>query len=300
MYQAARVSWEDQIVLITGGSSGIGELLANTLAMRSVTVVVLDIKPIISENYNITYYKCDVSKWEEVEAVSKRVVEEVGHPTVIVNNAGVVQGKTIVNLTPADVRQTLDTNVLAHFWMLKAFLPEMIKEKAGHVVTVSSVMGLVGAARLTDYASSKFALVGLHESLRYELDKIHQTPKIRTTILHLGYVHTPLFSRSAYTSEKPPSPLPSWLFRFLAPPIASHDVVKTIIAALDDHESREILMPFLVNVSKWMNLFPSWARDFMQWLSGADHVMAGFEKVTGRRESEGLLPQASFTGAKDE
>ncbi len=76
------------------GASGIGELLANTLAVRNVTVIVLDVNPIITENCeflllrasiviertadNVTYYKCDVSKWEEVEAVSKQIIEEVG------------------------------------------------------------------------------------------------------------------------------------------------------------------------------------------------------------------------------
>jgi len=77
------------------GASGIGELLANTLAVRNVNVVVLDVNPIVTENcksfwiefadisqrhyvkVNITYYKCDVSKWEEVEAVSKKIIEEV-------------------------------------------------------------------------------------------------------------------------------------------------------------------------------------------------------------------------------
>ncbi|KAG2038744.1 hypothetical protein BDR03DRAFT_1009495 [Suillus americanus] len=68
------------------------EQLANTLAVRNVTVVVLDIKPIVTENYNIAYYQCDVSKWEEVEAASKKVIEEIGQPTMLVNNAGVVQG----------------------------------------------------------------------------------------------------------------------------------------------------------------------------------------------------------------
>lgn len=102
--------WSEQIVVITGGkhnphphpppahpkvsgSSGIGELLANTLAVKSVNVVVLDVNPIESDNCmspihfvcpeadtfqdNISYYKCDVSKWEEVEHVSKKIIEEV-------------------------------------------------------------------------------------------------------------------------------------------------------------------------------------------------------------------------------
>ncbi|KAG6821501.1 hypothetical protein H0H93_000009 [Arthromyces matolae] len=119
----AKFDWGSQIVVITGGSSGVGELLANTLAVRNVTVVVLDIKPIVTENYNISYYKCDVSRWEEVDAVSRRIIEEVGEsilfslrerfdgfdqigePTVLVNNAGVVQGKLILDLTPADIQK---------------------------------------------------------------------------------------------------------------------------------------------------------------------------------------------------
>jgi len=77
LFRPPRYDWGEQVVVITGGASGIGELLANTLAVRSVTVVVLDVKPFISENDNIQYYKCDVSKWEEVEAVAKTIVEEV-------------------------------------------------------------------------------------------------------------------------------------------------------------------------------------------------------------------------------
>jgi len=123
--------------LISIGASGVGELLANTLAVRNVTVVVLDINPIVTENCaslsicdqqqfnvfadNITYYKCDVSKWEEVEAVAHRIREEVstrisgawglltqvqiGDPTILINNAGVVQGKLVLDLTEKDVLQ---------------------------------------------------------------------------------------------------------------------------------------------------------------------------------------------------
>jgi NAD(P)-dependent dehydrogenase (short-subunit alcohol dehydrogenase family) len=78
---------------------------------------------------------------------------QIGHPTILVNNAGVVQGKLILDLSPEDIRQsvpllliasisnhltyarTFDVNTLAHFWTLKAFLPEMIKKKSGHIVS---------------------------------------------------------------------------------------------------------------------------------------------------------------------
>lgn len=278
-----RYDWGEQIIVVTGGASGIGELLANTLAVRNVTVVVLDVKPIVTENYNIQYYKCDVSKWEEVEAVAKTIVEEIGHPTVVINNAGVVQGKLITDLTPEDVRQTFDVNVLAHFWTLKAFLPEMIKQKVGHIVTIGSVMGLVGSAQMTDYSASKAALVSLNESLRYELDKRHKTPAIRTTLVLPGHVFTPLFSRM-------PALPNAWWFKFLAPSQPPYTIAKAVIAALDMQESRTVYLPFYTYVARWVWCLPSFGRDFFQWLSGADYAMEGFVKVSGRRADEGPVP----------
>ncbi|KAG6817868.1 hypothetical protein H0H87_001700 [Tephrocybe sp. NHM501043] len=124
VFGPGRFDWGEQIVVITGGSSGVGELLANTLAVRNVNVVVLDIQPIVTENYNITYYKCDVSKWEEVEAVSKKIIEEIGEPTIIVNNAGVVQGKTILDLKPADIQQYVFFDLS---WIVLMKKPELLE-----------------------------------------------------------------------------------------------------------------------------------------------------------------------------
>lgn len=278
-----KFDWGNQIVLITGGASGIGWLIAQTLSVRNVTVIVLDINPVETGNYdNIAYYKCDVSKWEEVQAVAKKIQEEIGDPTVLINNAGVVQGKLLLDLEPEDIKQTFNTNVLSHFWILKAFLPAMIKEKKGHVVTVSSVMGLVGAAQISDYSASKAALVKLHESLRYELDKRYNAPLIRTTILFPGHVLTPMFSRMSLET--------AWWFKFLVPSVPPHTVAKAVIAAIDTEQSMTIYMPFYTNFVPWVSLLPSYGRDFFQWLSRADYSMQGFVKVSGRRPEEGPVP----------
>ncbi|KAH9977708.1 retinal short-chain dehydrogenase/reductase [Lactifluus volemus] len=285
------LDWGDQIVLITGGSSGIGELLANTLAVRNVTVVVLGLHPIVTENYNIAFYKCDVTKWEEVEAVSKKVIEEVGHPTVLVNNAGVAQGKLILDLSPEDVRQTFNVNTLAHFWTLKAFLPEMIKQKSGHVVTVASVMGFVGVAQMTDYNASKAAAISLQESLRYELDHRYHAPKIRTSLIVPGHVLTPLFS----TIRFPKNPF----FRFCFPSLEPFVVVKKIIATLDEQHSQTIYLPFYANFMPFLRFLPSFLRDFAQWLTNADYSMDRFVKITGRRDDEGPVPELSPRSKSD-
>ncbi|KAF9006603.1 retinal short-chain dehydrogenase/reductase [Cyathus striatus] len=272
------LDWGEQIVVITGGSSGIGELLANTLAVRNVNVVVLDVNPIETENYNIAYYKCDVSKWEEVEAVSKKVIEEIGQPTVLINNAGVVQGKLILDLSPRDVIQTYSVNTLAHYWTIKAFLPGMLEKKAGHILTISSVLGLAGTAFMSDYNASKAAIISLHESLRSELDKHYNCPKIRTTLVIPGHVLTPLFK----TINFPRNPV----FQFFLPSVQPITIVKRIIQALDEQHSQTIMVPFYANFMPALRLMPSFLQDFLRWITYADYAMGHFIKISGRREDE--------------
>lgn len=278
LFSPPRFDWGEQIVVVTGGASGVGELLANTLAVRNVTVVVLDVQPIVSENHNIVYYKCDVSKWEEVEAVSKKIVDELGHPTVLVNNAGVVQGKLITDLSAEDVQQTFGVNTLAHFWTLKAFLPDMIKNNCGHIITVSSNMAYVGVAQMTDYCASKAALNSLHESLRYELDNIHKAPSVRTTLVCPGHILTPLFAKAAYPRNA--------LYQFFMPSLAPIEIIKKIIQALDDQHSKTIKLPLYVHTMPFRQHLPSYLKDFTQWMTGADWVMKDFQKTSGRRSDE--------------
>ncbi|KAF9077005.1 retinal short-chain dehydrogenase reductase [Rhodocollybia butyracea] len=278
LFSPSRFDWGEQIVVVTGGSSGVGELLANTLAVRNVTVVVLDNEPIITENHNVMYYKCDVSKWEEVEAVSKTIIEEIGHPTVVVNNAGVVQGKLITDLSAQDVQQTFGVNVLAHFWTLKAFLPNMIKNNRGHIITMSSVLSFVGVAQMTDYCASKAALTSLNESLRYELDHLHKAPSVRTTLVCPGHLLTPLFAKMNY-------PRSGW-YQFFMPSVAPVDVVKQLIQTLDDQHSKTIMLPLYTHFVPYRQHFPSYLKDFTQWVAGSDYLMKGFQKSTGQQSEK--------------
>ncbi|PFH51298.1 hypothetical protein AMATHDRAFT_75026 [Amanita thiersii Skay4041] len=274
-----KLDWCEQTVLITGGASGVGKLLAHTLAARNVTVVVLDVNPIDTDNHDITFYKCDVSNWESVKKAAEKVVSEVGHPTIIVNNAGVVQGKLLVDLTPEDINQTFGVNTLGHFWTLKAFLPGMLTQKTGHIVSVASVLGYVGTAQMLDYNASKAAIISMHESLRYELDKQYKCPNIRTTLVCPGHILTPMFSSISFP--------PNAVHKFLMPSVAPVTIVKKVIAALDEHQSQIIMTPFWTHFMPYLRHLPSFIRDFIQAASGADYSMANFVKVSGRRKEEG-------------
>lgn len=93
---------------------------------------------------------------------------------------------------------------MAHFWTIKAFLPRMIDMGKGHIVTVASIAGMMGTSRLSDYCSSKFANVGMDESLRHELQVLGHGDKIKTTVVCPYYIDTGMFSgvRSSVSIER--------------------------------------------------------------------------------------------------
>jgi len=154
----------------------------------------------------------------------------------------------------------------------------MIESKEGHVVTISSVMGVTGSAQMTDYCASKAAVIALNQSLRYELDNRYQTPKIRTSLICPGHVLTPMFE----TIQLPCS----FFWNFLLPSLPPVDVVKRIITVLDEQHSQEVYLPFYVNFASYLNHMPSFVRDFAQWFTTADYAMKNFVKQSERRPLE--------------
>jgi len=180
-----------------------------------------------------------------------------------------------LDLDPKDIEQTFNVNTLATFWTLKAFLPGMIKEEKGHIVTVSSVLGMLGVPQLSDYCASKAALISLHETLRYELDARYKCPSIRTTLVLPGYMQTSMFSTVTHPTSR--------LYQFFFPSLQPLEVVKKIITSLDDQHSKTIYLPFYATFSPLSSLAPSFIRDLMQWIVGADYSMRRFKGDGGER-----------------
>jgi len=134
--------------------------------------------------------------------VQKKVQETIGNVTMVINNAGVVSGKHLIDCSDASIQRTFDVNIVAHFWVLKAFLPSMLENNHGHIVTIASGAGLIGMPRLVDYCSSKFAAVGLHEALTHELYSLKKHG-IKTTVVCPTFINTGMFA-GAGTSDIAP------------------------------------------------------------------------------------------------
>ncbi|XP_070161896.1 short-chain dehydrogenase/reductase family 16C member 6-like isoform X1 [Polyergus mexicanus] len=168
-----------EIVLITGTGHGIGKELALRYASLGATVVCWDLNQQANEETlneikktgttAVYAYQCDVSKREQVLSVAERVKKEIGDVTILINNAGIMPCHAFLDHTTDEIRRIFDINVLAHFWMLQAFLPSMIEKNHGHIVALSSLAGLGGLPNLVPYCASKFAVRGLMESMSEEL-----------------------------------------------------------------------------------------------------------------------------------
>ncbi len=187
-------------VLITGGALGMGRSLARLLLQEGCRVAVVDIREAdlaeavedLSRYGEIGSYICDISDREKVYALAERVKREFGAIDILVNNAGIVKSNPFLEKPDEVIERTIAVNLMAQFWTMKAFLPGMVEKKEGHVVNMASAGGLLGVPYISDYAASKFAVVGLTESLRQEF-KLAGLRKIRFTYVCPNTVGTGMF-----------------------------------------------------------------------------------------------------------
>lgn len=204
-----------------------------------------------------------ISSCSPQQSTDLLTLEQLGTPTVLINNAAIVHGKTLLDMCFSELDKSLTTNLTAQFYAIKTFLPAIIRGgKGGTVVTISSVLGHVGAARLTDYSAAKAGLTALHKSLTAELRASH--PDIRTVLVEPGQLSTPLF----YGVQTPNS--------FFAPVVEPVDVTKEIVAAIDGGYSTHVGFPFYARWIDYYNILPLGLQQLARKLAGVDTAMETF------------------------
>ncbi|TVY37949.1 Epidermal retinol dehydrogenase [Lachnellula occidentalis] len=267
------VDFSEEVIVITGGASGLGLLIAEVYGMRGATVAVLDVKDLESgEARGVSVYKCDVGDREQVAKVAFEIERDLGTPTILINNAAIVNGKPLLDLSIEEIERNFRVNLLSHFYTLKSFLPGIMRAGQGTIVTISSVVGQIGAAHLSDYAAAKAGITAMHKSLTAELKS---TPNIKTILVSPGQLTTPLF-----TGVQTPN-------SFFAPVLEPVDVAKEVIAAIDAGSSTELAMPLYARWIDWMNVMPVGVQVIMRKMSGVDSGMEGF---VGRGAGEKEAP----------
>jgi NAD(P)-dependent dehydrogenase (short-subunit alcohol dehydrogenase family) len=172
--------FKNKTVLITGGSRGLGLVLAREFASEGARIAIcardereLEQARVDLEKFGVEVMavSCDVTNKQEVNEMVAAVNNRFGHIDVLVNNAGVIQVGPLEVMTTEDFELAMN----AHFWAplntIMAVLPSMRRRKAGRIVNITSIGGKVSVPHLVPYSASKFALVGLSKGLRAELAK---------------------------------------------------------------------------------------------------------------------------------
>lgn len=200
----------EKIAVVTGSSSGIGLETSLALArdgyytyatMRDTKKSDKILEAVKKENLNIEVLELDVNKDLSVKEAINKIVQDKGRIDVLVNNAGRFLVGCVEDLTLDEIKAQFDTNFYGPVRTIQSVLPTMRKQKSGIIVNISSVAGRIGFPATPAYISSKFALEGLSESMRYELAPFG----IKTIIIEPGVTKTNLFN-SLKRSDKTDSP----------------------------------------------------------------------------------------------
>lgn len=169
----------NKVVLVTGGSRGIGADIVKTLARNNYQVILnynkseskaIEIQSNLKEqNIDVDIFKADVSNHIEVTKLINYCINKYRKIDVLINNAGISQSKIFTDITDNDWNTMLQTNLTSAFYTIKDTLPCMIHNKSGCIINISSVWGLVGASCETHYSVAKAGLDAMTKSLAKEL-----------------------------------------------------------------------------------------------------------------------------------
>jgi len=191
---------EGWVAVVTGGGRGIGHSIVKELLRRGAKVAILDhdTTKTLDDTVNalkeggndkiVRGYACDVSDLEKVTRTLTEVKRDLGPVDILINNAGIITGKSLVDLPIDRIEKIIGVNLFAHFLTIKTVLPGMKDRGRGFILNVASMAGATGLPLLSDYCATKSAVIGLTESLRREL-KIEGSP-VSVSLLMPNVVRT--------------------------------------------------------------------------------------------------------------
>lgn len=184
-----RIHFRGRTAVITGGSRGLGLVIARQLAREGARLALLardeeelraaadQIHELGADGFTIV---CDVTKQEDVDRAITQVVRRFGGVDLLINNAGVIQVGPLEHMTVDDFRTSIDVHIMGPLYTMLAVVPHMRKSGGGRIVNIASIGGKIGTPHLVPYSTGKFGLVGLSDGARAELrrDRIYVTTVI--------------------------------------------------------------------------------------------------------------------------
>lgn len=213
--------------IVTGGAMGIGFATAKLLVKEGCIVTIWDINQSELEKAKselerfggkVIVYHCDVTDKTRVYELAKQAESDMGTIDILINNAGYVKGGELLDQPDEVWEKTIQINLTAMLYTIRAVLPGMYERNFGHIVNISSASGLLGVANLSVYAATKWAVWGLTESMRFEAWNSGKKG-VKWSSIHPSYLAKGLFEGAKL----------GFLGNLIVPLVKSHDVIARAI-----------------------------------------------------------------------
>ena len=192
--------FENQVAIVTGAGRGIGEAVAKRLAAEGARIAVVSrtesnsVKTADAINSlrpeSARPYAVDVADFDAVQAAGEQILKDFGRCDVLVNNAGITRDTLAMRMSSEDWDVVLGTNLKGAFNFTRAILRQMVKQRSGRIINISSVSGIMGLAGQANYAASKAGLIGMTKSIAREI----ASRGITVNVIAPGFIETDMTS----------------------------------------------------------------------------------------------------------
>lgn len=191
---------QNKVAIVTGGTRGIGRAIVLALAAEGCDVIFNYAKSkeqavsLVQEVKNLKRkalaYCADIKDYKKVKEMIDEAKEKLGGLDILVNNAGILRDKALVMMDPADWQEVIDTNLTGVFNATRAAIYGFLKEKKGDIINITSVSGLIGLPRQTNYSAAKAGIIGFTKALAKEVGSYN----IRVNAVAPGFIDTDMVS----------------------------------------------------------------------------------------------------------
>ncbi|PKI84551.1 hypothetical protein MVES1_001626 [Malassezia vespertilionis] len=288
-------NWSQDVVAITGGATGIGKDIVETLSKKcKARIAVLDIaEPTYAQaapgSPPILWIQTDVTSADAIAAAHQKIKEVFGtSPSIVIGCAGIAIGGPLLTTSSGIVDKTFKINSLQHILLAKEFVPFMAKNNHGHYVTVASSASYYTPPLLSAYCMSKAAALAFHEELRVELRVAYNAPRVRTSVVTPTKVRTLLGHALKDTDNS-----------FIAPTLEPLEVATAITDAIEEGRSHSISQPMMTKMLPFVRAMPEWYRTFIAALGKTDGAVtaesirsglqAGYGKNWSKEDFDSIL-----------
>jgi len=270
--------------VVTGGAMGIGLATARRLVAEGCVVTLWDLnekaldeaQKELATRGTVYAHRCDVTDRNLVYQLAKKAEQEMGRVDILINNAGYVSGGEILDRPDDEWERTIDVNLTALVYTIRAFLPGMYERNEGHVVNISSAAGTIGVPGLAVYAATKWGVWGLTESLRLEAFN-HKKNGVKFSTIHPSYIAKGMFEGASL----------GFPGRLIVPLVKDHDVIaRAIVESALKKERYSPKRPRTVNMNlRFRALMPdSWFQRFLM-LMGVGGSMKSWYGRAGKESA---------------